>query len=130
MKFYLDAARCGSAWYTSDLLVLEKPSSESNTRGTWEHRLAGRKSHAASYMRCLRALLDSHGSGLRSHARVVYGRCLQAGAMCELLLDKQMESVKLAGRAFAYDPSAATLGMVLLAPCGRCSFEMAYRIRG
>ena len=130
IKFYLDAARCGLAWYTSDLLALEKPIRESNSRGSWAHRLALRERHAASYVQSLHALLVSHGSGLRVHAGSLYAGCLQAGAMCELLRNRQRESLKLAMMAFTHAPSGSTMGMLLLALCGRRSLEFVYRLRG
>jgi hypothetical protein len=129
-KFYLDAARFGSTWYTSDLLALEKTTPESCQRGTWERRLAQRKIDAPSFLRSLVALSESHGPGLRKHGRGVYGRCLLLGARSELLLGRQMESVRLASRAFVYDPTRTTLAMLLMALSGRRCFEIAYRIRG
>jgi glycosyltransferase involved in cell wall biosynthesis len=130
VKFFLDAARCGTAWFTRDLLGLEKPTPEGNTRGNWAHRLARRKSHAASYLRGLQALLDAHGPGLRSHARRVYAGRLQTGAMSALLLGQQMKSAKMAATAFMYAPSHQRLSMLLLAVAGRRCFEAAYRMRG
>jgi glycosyltransferase involved in cell wall biosynthesis len=130
VKFFLDAARCGSALYTSELLAIEKPTLGCNSRGTWFNRLARRKEHAASYLRCLKALIDSHGPGLRRHAKKLYGGVLRGGAMSALLLDRQKESIKLAGKAFAYSPSRISLGMFLLACAGRRFFEVCYRIRG
>ena len=130
LKFYLDVARCGSAWFTCELLGIEKPTSESRTRGQSDRRLALRKRDAASYMRGLQALLDAHGPGLRRHARRLYARLLMTGAMSALLLDRRLESLRLAGTAFVYCPSGNRLGMLLLAIGGRRCFEAAYRMRG